>query len=237
MQIYIATTNPGKVRDFRLAAAELAASGPMLPQVPLLGDRFPAPRALEENQQQAFAPDHFNIEVLPNLKDMATPEETGATFLANASLKAIFYSQQAPGLWVLADDSGLEVDALDGRPGVRSARFAQDLGAFDEALGLDGSNNAALQLAMLEQTDRRARYRCVLALARDGTVHTTAEGTVEGEVLSDPEGTGGFGYDPLFHVPELNRTMAQVTTEDRLRFSHRGRALQHLLLQLAQNPR
>ncbi len=225
MQIYVATTNPGKLRDFSPAAEGLAATDPGVPA------------ASKKNQQQAFAPDYFfNIEPLPNLRDIAAPEETGETFADNAELKAIFYSQQAPSLWVLADDSGLEVDALAGRPGVRSARFAQDLGAFDEALGLDGSNNTALQLAMLEQTDRRARYRCVLALACDGTVHLTAEGTVEGEVLSDPEGTGGFGYDPFFYIPELNCTMAQANPEDRLRFSHRGRALRHLLQQLARKP-
>jgi len=143
----------------------------------------------------------------------------------------MYYSKFAPGAWVVADDSGLEVDALDGRPGVRSARFSQDVGGVESGDGLDADNNLALTLAMIEQTDRTARYRCVLALAVDGRVEMVTHGKLEGEVLTDPEGAGGFGYDPLFYAPELGCTMAQAGLEDRMRVSHRGRALASLLRQ------
>ena len=112
---------------------------------------------------------------------------------------------------------------------MRSARFAEDLGALDTATGVDASNNAALQLATLEETNRTCRYHCALALARDGEVHHVTSGVLEGELLTDAEGSGGFGYDPLFHVPALGCTMAQATPEQRLIYSHRGLALRHLL--------
>ncbi len=169
------------------------------------------------------------LEPLPGLAEMPVPVEDGTTFEANARLKAVVYSKYAPGVWVLADDSGLEVDALEGRPGVRSARLAEDVGSLDAVAGVDASNNAALLLETLEATDRRCRYRCALALARDGVVRHVAFGALEGELLTDPEGEGGFGYDPLFFVPELGCTMAQVTQEQRLEFSHRGRALRELM--------
>lgn len=201
MELYVATSNPGKLRDFQAAAEQFA--------------------------------DKFRIQPLPGLADIPAPDETGDTFEANARLKAEYYSRHAPDQWVLADDSGLEVDALKGRPGVRSARFAQDLGSLDSGRGADASNNEALLLAMLEQTDRAARYHCILVLARNGETKATASGSVEGTIITEPEGTGGFGYDPLFHVPELVCTMAQAALQDRLRVSHRGRALRSLLQSLA----
>ncbi len=205
MILHVATTNRGKVEDFAAAATQLRSSAPA--------------------EAVLFEP-------VPGLADIPAPSEDQDTFAGNARLKAEYYSRHAPGLLVLADDSGLEVDALDNRPGVRSARFAADLGRVSATGELDADNNDALLLAMLEQTDRRARYRCVLALARDGVVLRTAAGSLEGEVLTDPEGEGGFGYDPLFYVPELGCTMAQALPEDRLRVSHRGRALRSLLLEL-----
>jgi XTP/dITP diphosphohydrolase len=205
MTLYLATTNRGKLRDFAIAAEQTGSVQP--------GDAV-----------------HFDI--IPALNAIAAPEEDQDTFEGNARFKAEYYSRHAPGLLVLADDSGLEVDALEGRPGVRSARFAADLGREASDSNTDRANNEALLLAMLEQTDRRGRYRCVLALARDGAVLATAEGAVEGEILNDPEGDGGFGYDPLFFVPELGCTMAQASPEDRLRLSHRGRALRRLLAEM-----
>ncbi len=195
LHFFVATTNPGKLRDFRAAAGS----------------------------------ESIHLEALPGLSDIATPPEDEPDFEGNARVKAVYYSRFAPGAWVLADDSGLEVDALEGRPGVRSARFAEDLGSLRSELGTDASNNEALLLAMLEETNRIARYRCALALARDGVVELVSTGAVEGEILSDPEGTGGFGYDPLFYVPELGCTMARAGMDDRLRVSHRGRALRALL--------
>ncbi len=205
MDFFVATTNPGKLADFRHAAS------------------------LWQNEA-------VSIQILPGLQAIPEPIENALTFEGNARLKAEHYSRYAPGIWILCDDSGLEVEALEGRPGVRSARFAKDVGAYDEEAGLDASNNAVLLLAMLEQTDRRARYRCVLALAKDSKVYRTSSGELDGELLSDPEGEGGFGYDPLFFVPEIARTMAQTTPEERLALSHRGRALRSLLQSLSSDP-
>ncbi|HEY3990440.1 MAG TPA: non-canonical purine NTP pyrophosphatase [Acidobacteriaceae bacterium] len=171
------------------------------------------------------------IAVLPGLSEIPAPAEDGATFEANAKLKAEAYSRARPGLLVLADDSGLEVDALGGAPGVRSARYADDAG-FDvtDSEDADGRNN----LYLLEQLRGHARpwtarYRCVLALARDGVTLDTANGAMEGEIIAEPHGTGGFGYDPLFWLAELGKTMAEIDLETKQRLSHRGRALQALL--------
>ena len=121
-------------------------------------------------------------------------------------LKAVYYSRFAPGELVLADDSGLEVDALNGAPGVRSARFAADAGLVDSPDANDNTdvwNNMVLlqRLAGVPPPQRTARYRCVLVAARDGQLVHTAEGAVEGLILEAPRGTGGFGYDPLFYLP------------------------------------
>jgi XTP/dITP diphosphohydrolase len=204
MQIYVATSNPGKLRDFAHAAAQLSGA--------------------------------FRLEPLPGLKDIPAPPEDEPTFEGNARAKALYYAAHAPGELVLADDSGLEVDALHGAPGVRSARYADDLG-FDlrSSRPTDERNNAALlyQLAASPRSDHRsARYRCVLALARikdDPHSVTTAHGVLEGEILESPRGTAGFGYDPLFFVPEAGVTMAEIDPALRLAFSHRARALRNLL--------
>jgi XTP/dITP diphosphohydrolase len=138
---------------------------------------------------------------------------------------------------VLADDSGLEVDALDGAPGVRSARFAADSGLVDSPDANDNTdvwNNMILlqRLGAVPAGERTARYRCVLVAARDGVALHTAEGTVEGLILDAPRGTGGFGYDPLFYLPGLGRTMAELELETKHTLSHRGRAIAALLAQL-----
>ena len=152
-------------------------------------------------------------------------------------LKAEYYSRFAPGQLVLADDSGLEVDALGGAPGVRSARFAADSGLVDSPDANDNSdvwNNIVLlqRLATIGAAERTARYRCVLVAARDGEALDSAEGSVEGLILEAPRGTGGFGYDPLFYLPALERTMAEVDLETKLGLSHRGRAIASLLPKL-----
>jgi XTP/dITP diphosphohydrolase len=171
------------------------------------------------------------IAVLPGLKEIPAPEEDGASFEANARLKAEAYSRARPGLLVVADDSGLDVDALDGAPGVRSARYAEDAG-FDVSDGedADGRNNLYL-LRQLRGHARPwpARYHCVLALARDGAVLRTAAGVVEGEIIAEPRGAGGFGYDPLFWLPGLGKTMAEIELATKQTLSHRGRALATLL--------
>jgi XTP/dITP diphosphohydrolase len=180
----------------------------------------------------------IRIEPLPALADIPAPPEDEPTFEANARLKAIYYSLRAPGLLVLADDSGLEVAALNGAPGVRSARFATDLAHPGDADTPDNRNNAALlhSLADVPEARRQARYRCSLALARDGEVLHTVDGTVEGLILTAPRGTGGFGYDPLFFLTALNRTMSELPPADRLALNHRGRALTALLDRLNLTP-
>jgi XTP/dITP diphosphohydrolase len=131
---------------------------------------------------------------------------------------------------VLADDSGLEVDFLTGAPGVRSARYAADAG-FHEADSPDANNNLLLlqQLAGVADNERGGRYRCALAVAQDGSPWLAAEGAVEGRILTAPRGSGGFGYDPLFYVPSLDHTMAEIDDRSRWTHSHRGRAFRALL--------
>jgi XTP/dITP diphosphohydrolase len=176
----------------------------------------------------------LNLEPLPDLDKIPPPEENGATFEANATLKAVYYSRFAPGALVLADDSGLEVDALHGAPGVRSARFAADSGLVDSPDNTDVWNNLLLlqKLALVPRSQRTARYRCVLVAARDGEILHSAEGTVEGVILEAPRGTGGFGYDPLFFLPALDLSMAELDLETKLSLSHRGRAIAALLTML-----
>ena len=173
------------------------------------------------------------IEPLTDLKTIPAPEEDGLTFASNAILKAVYYSRFAPGELVIADDSGLEVDALDGAPGVRSARFAADFG-FGAGENTDQSNNLLLieRLKGIPAARRTARYRCVLAAARDGQTLHTAEGAVEGVILHSPQGSGGFGYDPLFFLPSLNCSMAELDLATKLTLSHRGRAIMALLPKL-----
>lgn len=147
-------------------------------------------------------------------------DETGATFHENAVLKATTYARQS-GLLTLADDSGLEVDALDGRPGVLTARYGGP--------GLNDEQRYRLLLDELEAVEgarRAARFRCVIALAApDGTLLETAEGVCEGAIARQPAGDGGFGYDPVFLFPERGVTMAQLSAEEKHRISHRGQAM------------
>jgi XTP/dITP diphosphohydrolase len=203
LRLYAATSSQGKLRDFRTAAL---AHG-------------------------------INIEPLPGLATIPAPEEDGVTFAANATLKALYYSRFRAGELVVADDSGLEVDALDGAPGVRSARFAADQGLVDSPDANDNTdvwNNMVLlqRLDGVPEDKRTGRYRCVLVAARDGEALYTAEGAVEGVILDAPCGTGGFGYDPLFYLPELGKTMAEIDLETKLTLSHRGRAIAALLAKL-----
>ena len=149
------------------------------------------------------------------------PEETGETFAANAEIKAVAASHIFPGL-VLSDDSGLEVDALDGAPGVRSARYAGENAT-------DADNRAKL-LRELETTGARgkartARFRCVMALAENGIVFGTFDGTAEGVIINEEKGEGGFGYDSLFVPAGYCETFAQLSAEVKNRESHRACAL------------
>ena len=159
-------------------------------------------------------------------RDVVPIEETGATFRANACLKASGYAQRFD-TWALADDSGLEVDALNRSPGVFSARWAEMNGAGKG----DADNNALLlkQLANVPDQQRTARFVCVLALSdRKGRIVLTARDTVEGRIIHAPRGDNGFGYDPLFLIDELNHTTAELSPEQKHAISHRGKALRHL---------
>jgi XTP/dITP diphosphohydrolase len=162
----------------------------------------------------------ISLAPLPGLRDIDPPEENGETFEENAADKAIYYSgyTEQP---VLADDSGIVVRSLNGAPGVYSARYSGE-GATD------ASNNALLLSNLAGREDRSARYICVLAMAQSGRVLTTVEGTVDGWIATSPHGAGGFGYDPLFFFPPLNRTFAELTPEERFSVSHRGNALRQL---------
>ena len=161
----------------------------------------------------------FAVSDLTTRPGFVEPEETGATFEENAAIKALAASAVAgPDVWVLADDSGLEVDALGGAPGVHSARWAGRHG--------DNAGNRAKLLAELDgKAERRARFRCVLALARAGRVEAVFSGAVEGEISAAEEGAGGFGYDPLFRPEGFAETFGTLPAEVKNRLSHRARAL------------
>lgn len=216
MTIYAATTNAGKLREFAECARD----------------------------------EGVEVLALTGLGEMPEPVEDAATFMGNAEIKAVAYSRLAPGKMVFADDSGLEVEALGGRPGVRSARFAEEMGWAAEGATKDERNNACL-LALLREApvatdsvswreepaggreaNRGARFVCALALAKDGEVLLRAEDEVAGVVLGAPRGSDGFGYDPLFLVPGLGRTLAELSREEKWRVSHRGNAFRELLREL-----
>lgn len=165
------------------------------------------------------------VETVPDLARIPAPEETGSTFHENARLKALYYARFAPGP-VFADDSGLAVDALDGQPGVHSARFAGPSAT-------DAENNALLIERLRGARDRSARFVCVIALAAGGEIAATFEGSIAGRILDAPRGSGGFGYDPYFFYPPFGCTLAEATAAQKLSVSHRGQALMHLLLFVA----
>ena len=168
----------------------------------------------------------FDVRGLDAIEDKMEVEETGHTFEENARIKASEWSRCTDAL-VLADDSGLEVDALNGEPGVRSARYGGP-GLTDR----DRTNLVLEQLASVPEAKRTARFRCVLALARNGNVLATFEGVVEGRITTEPRGENGFGYDPIFFHPPSGCTTAQLTTEEKQRISHRGQALARLVAAL-----
>jgi len=194
MLLLIASTNPGKIREFRQMLA------------PAMGD--------------------IQFTDLAQYPQAKSVDETGQTFLANACLKASGYAGQLK-IWSLADDSGLAVDALGGKPGVFSARWA----SMHQRGEGDHPNNDLLleQLQTIPPERRTARFVCSLALADPtGRVILTASDAVEGEILRQPRGDGGFGYDPLFFVRSLGKTTAELPPQEKNRISHRGKALVRL---------
>lgn len=203
-RILIATSNPGKLRDFAGAAAPLGIA----------------------------------IEPLPNFSALPPVVEDGLTFQANASKKAEAYSLYAPGEIVLADDSGLEVDALGGAPGVHSARYAADQPHLVGNNTDDQANNARLirELRKIPAEKRTGRFVCVIAAARDGHTLAVFHGQADGLLLDAPRGSNGFGYDPLFYFPSIQKTFAELTPEEKAQYSHRGKAF-HQFLEWISQPR
>lgn len=196
-KILIATSNPGKLRDFAGAALR------------------------------------HRVEVagVPGFSSLPAVVEDGLTFEANARKKAEAYSRHVPGEIVVADDSGLEIEALKGAPGVHSARYAADEPEKAEANTDDDANNARVlrELQNVRPTQRSGRFVCVLAAARDGETLATFRGTAEGIILDAPRGTNGFGYDPLFYFPQIKKTFAELTAQEKSNYSHRGAAFRQFL--------
>lgn len=164
----------------------------------------------------------IEIKSLADFGRIEEPEETGRTFADNARLKAIYYARKT-GMTCIADDSGLEVQALDGEPGVRSARYAGKGATAKE-------NNDLLLRNMKFQIKRNCRFRCALAVAQpDGKILHEVDGICEGMLLHDPLGSEGFGYDPLFWSTELHKSMGEATMQEKNKVSHRGKAIRKLI--------
>jgi len=171
----------------------------------------------------------FEVIDLSSLPEVAIPEETGQTFADNAILKAVETSrcdvrtaQRTVPTLVIADDSGLEVDALGGTPGIYSARYAGENAT--DAENVD-TLLRELRAANVASDQRAARFRCVIALAQDGKLRGTFEGVVEGNIVDPPRGTGGFGYDPVFRPDGFEQTFAEMEPELKNKISHRAKAI------------
>ncbi len=179
----------------------------------------------------AARPHGIEVIPLPNLSSLPPVVEDGLTFEANARKKAEAYSPYAPGEIVLADDSGLEVDALGGAPGVHSARYAADAPHLVENNTDDHANNARLlrELRNVPAERRTGRFVCVIAAAREGQMLAVFDGQAEGLILGSPQGANGFGYDPLFYLPPIQKTFAELTAEEKAGYSHRGTAFRKFL--------
>lgn len=195
IRLCCATSNPGKLHEFQLAAGQL---GPLQP---------------------------VEIELLSNFLGLPPCVEDGETFGANAMIKASHYSRHHDGL-LFADDSGLAVDALDGAPGIYSARFSGP-GATDE------SNNRLLLERMRGVENRQAQFVCLIALAQHGRILGLYAGQVSGVILQEPRGSSGFGYDPLFLYEPLGQTFGELEDAAKFSISHRGQALRRMLKALA----
>jgi XTP/dITP diphosphohydrolase len=196
-RILIATSNPGKLRDFAGAARRHGVE----------------------------------VACLPGFSSLPAVVEDGLTFEDNARKKADGYSKYAPGEIVVADDSGLEIDALNGAPGVHSARYAAERPEQAEENTDDEANNTRVlrELESVPREQRTGRFVCVLAVARDGKTLATFRGAAEGVILDAARGSNGFGYDPLFYFPQIKKTFAELTAEEKSRYSHRGAAFREFL--------
>jgi XTP/dITP diphosphohydrolase len=188
-KLLLASSNPGKLREYQALAAGSAVG----------------------------------VELLPRYDNLPVFNESAPTFAENAAGKALHYSRHADGI-VLADDSGLVVDALGGAPGARSARYA-GAGASD----VDRVRRLLQEMESRGLRERRARFICVIALAQTGRALAVVSGSAEGELLEAPRGARGFGYDPIFYFPALGKSFAELTREEKNEHSHRGKAFRKLL--------
>jgi XTP/dITP diphosphohydrolase len=179
----------------------------------------------------AAAPHGIEIAGVPDFASLPRAVEDGQTFEDNARKKAQEYSRYVAGEIVVADDSGLEVDALHGAPGVHSARYAADQPHLADENTDDEANNARVlrELRKVPREKRTGRFVCVLVAARDGQMLATFRGTAEGVILDSPRGTNGFGYDPLFYFPQIQKTFAELSPEEKAQYSHRGAAFRQFL--------
>jgi XTP/dITP diphosphohydrolase len=164
----------------------------------------------------------FELVTLDEWPEVAAPEETGRTFEENARAKALYYAA-ATGELTVAEDSGLEIDALDGAPGVESARYGGVNLTYPQKFAVIYD-----ALRATRATESPARFVCALALAKDGRVMFETRGTVEGRVAPEPKGAGGFGYDPIFFYPPYGRTLGEATADQKSAVSHRGEAFRAL---------
>lgn len=194
-RLFCASGNPGKLREFRLAAG--------------------------------LAP--VAIELLPGFQEIAPCEEDGLTFEDNAEIKALHYGRHTSGL-LFADDSGLQVDALYGAPGVFSARFSLlSPPAAGPPLPVDQANNRLLLDKLRGVENRAARFVCAIALVKGGQLRGVWRGSVEGIILEEARGSGGFGYDPLFYCPQVGCSFGEASEEQKFAVSHRGQALRAMI--------
>ena len=173
----------------------------------------------------------ITVQAVPNFSSLPSVVEDGHTFEENARKKAEQYSLAAPGEIVLADDSGLEVDALGGAPGVYSARYAAEHPELPGSNTDDGANNARVLRELLGvPTERRTgRFVCVISAAQDGRELSSVRGVADGRILDHLCGSGGFGYDPMFFYPPIQKTFAELTPEEKSLYSHRGAAFRKFL--------
>lgn len=198
VKIYFASSNPGKLTEFR---------------------------ALAETYASAASP-AMGVELLPRFESLAPFEEDAPTFGENALGKALYYSQLTEEI-VFADDSGLVVPALGGAPGVQSARYAGP-----QATSAERIDKLLHELRDIPNPGRAAYFCCVIAAARHGRTLAVVSNRADGEILDAPRGVGGFGYDPVFYVPELEKTFAELTPAEKNQYSHRGKAFRRVLAAL-----
>ena len=193
VKLFLASSNPGKLKEYRVLAQNVAFSTPL------------------------------ELALLPEFESLPPFAENAPTFAENAAGKALHYSRFQEGM-VFADDSGLVVPSLGGAPGVHSARYA----------GEDAANSQRIEKLLREMrtktgAERAAYFVCAIALARQGRALAVVTDRVDGEILEVPRGAGGFGYDPVFYFPALKKTFAELSEEDKNRYSHRGKAFRKLL--------